>query len=223
MDLLVFGHAGPRLLAFPTSMGRFWDWEDRGLVGALAEPLEKGRVQLICVDSVDGESWYAHWRPPAERARRHEQYERHICEEVLPFSLSRNSDPRLIVSGASFGGYHALNFALRNPESTIRVLSMSGLCDVKRFVDGYYDDAVYYNNPCDFIANEHEPARLAALRRLDVILAVGRDDPLRSDNERLSTLLWNKGVWNALRIWDGFAHDWPVWAQMLRLYLDGPH
>ena len=60
-----------------------------------------------------------------------------------------------------------------------------------------------------------------ALKRLDVILAVGRDDPLLSCNRRLSELLWQKGVWHALRIWDGFAHDWPVWAQMLPRYLGG--
>ena len=35
MELLVFGHAGMRVLVFPTSMGRFYDWEDRGLVAAL--------------------------------------------------------------------------------------------------------------------------------------------------------------------------------------------
>jgi esterase/lipase superfamily enzyme len=221
MDLLVFGHGGARVLAFPTSMGRFWDWEERGLVGALAEPLEQGRAQLVCVDSLDRESWYGHWKHPADRARRHEQYDRYVYEEVLPFSRSLNSDSPLIVTGPSFGGYHAVNFTLRHPESAVRVLSMSGLCDIRRFVDGYYDDAVYYNNPCDYIAHEHEPARLAALKRLDIILAVGHDDPLRESNERLSTLLWNKGVWNALRIWDGFAHDWPEWARMLHLYLDG--
>jgi hypothetical protein len=30
MELLVFGHAGARMLVFPTSMGRFFEWEDRG-------------------------------------------------------------------------------------------------------------------------------------------------------------------------------------------------
>ena len=39
--------------------------------------------------------------------------------------------------------------------------------------------------------------------------------------ERLSGLLWGKDVWHALRVWDGFAHDWPVWARMLPLYIGG--
>jgi esterase/lipase superfamily enzyme len=221
MELLVFGQGGPRVLAFPTSMGRFFDWEERGLVGALAEPLASGRCTLICVDSVDGESWYARGGSIADRARRQDQYDHYLRAEVLPLSLKHRPGSPLIVTGASFGGYHATNFALRHPETAVRLLSMSGLCDIRRFVNGYYDETIYFHNPCDFIGNEHDSARLAALRKLDVILAVGRDDPLRESNERLSALLWNKGVWNALRIWDGFAHDWPVWAHMLHLYLDG--
>ena len=26
---------------------------------------------------------------------------------------------------------------------------------------------------------------------------------------------------NALRLWDGFAHDWPVWERMLPMYIGG--
>jgi esterase/lipase superfamily enzyme len=222
MELLVFGHAGARLLAFPTSMGRFYDWEDRGLVGGvLRAGLENGFIQLVCVDSVDAESWYS-YRPPGERVWRQVQYDRYLLDEVLPFTRSRNANPFLIVTGASFGGYHAVNFALRHPEHVGRLLSMSGLCDIRRFSRGYSDQNLYFNNPVDFLTNEHDEARLEALRRLSIILAVGRDDSLCASNERLSELLWSKGIWHALRIWDGFAHDWPVWGKMLQLYLSGP-
>jgi esterase/lipase superfamily enzyme len=221
MELLVFGHAGPRVLAFPPSMHPFYDWEDRGLVAALRGHVEAGRVQLVCVDQVDTESWYGRGLHPAQRARRQQQYDRYLADEVVPFTRSINGHPDLVCAGPSFGGYHAVNFALRHPELVRRVLGMSGIYDIKRFTDGYYDEAVYFNNPVDYLANEHDPGRLDALRRLDILLAVGRDDPLRGGNEQLSTLLWRKGVWNALRIWDGFAHDWPVWARMLPLYIGG--
>jgi esterase/lipase superfamily enzyme len=221
MELLEFGHAGARVVAFPTSMGRFFDWEDRGLVGVLAGHIENGHFHLFCVDSVDGESWYARDRPPAERAQRHAQYDAYLLDEVLPFSQQRNGSPFVIVTGASFGGYHAINFGLRHPDAVGRILSMSGLADIRHFVDGYFDENVYFNNPVEFIANEREPSRLEALRHQDIILAVGRDDSLCESNERLSRELWNKDIWNALRIWDGFAHDWPVWERMLPLYLGG--
>src|SRR5438132_10968319 len=84
MELLHFGYAGRPLLAFPTSMGRFYQWEDFGLVGGLSDFIESGAIQLICVDSIDGESWYARDRPPAERIRRHLQYESYSADELLP-------------------------------------------------------------------------------------------------------------------------------------------
>ena len=35
MELLAFGHDGPAMLVFPTSMGAFFEYEDRGMIGAL--------------------------------------------------------------------------------------------------------------------------------------------------------------------------------------------
>jgi esterase/lipase superfamily enzyme len=221
MELLVFGHAGARVLAFPPSKHPFYDWENRGLVAALGWHLEAGQVQLFCVDQVDAEAWYAWGLHPAQRALRCAQYDRYLTEEVEPFTRRINANPYLICAGPSFGGYHAVNFALRHPRLVARVLGMSGIYDITRFTDGYHDENVYFNNPVEYIANEQDPGRLADLRRLDIILAVGRDDPLLGCNQRLSGLLWQKGVWHALRIWDGFAHDWPVWAHMLPRYLGG--
>jgi esterase/lipase superfamily enzyme len=40
MELLVFGHGGPPVIVFPTSMGAFFEYEDRGMVAALADKLE---------------------------------------------------------------------------------------------------------------------------------------------------------------------------------------
>lgn len=221
MELLVFGHAGARVLVFPTSMGRFFQWEDTGMITTLGQQLENGNLQLFCVDSVDAESWYAKDRPPAERAWRQIQYDRYVLNEVLPFSTLHNSNPFLISTGTSFGAYHAVNFAFRYPHLVDRVIGLSGLYDIKRFTDGYSDDNVYFNNPCDFIQNEHEQSRLEALQHMDIILAIGRDDPACSSNECLSHILWSKNIWHALRIWDGWAHDWPWWQQMISLYIGG--
>src|SRR5207237_3728883 len=96
--------------------------------------------------------------------------------EVLPFTAHRNSDPFLISTGTSFGAYHAVNFAFRYPQLVNRVIGMSGLYDIRRFTGGYSDDNVYFNNTCEFIKNEHDPARLVALQRMDIILAIGRGD-----------------------------------------------
>ena len=221
MEMLVYGHAGSRVISFPTSMGRFHDWEDRGLVNALSSQLETGRLQLFCLDSVDAESWYADHIPPHDRAVRHTQYDRYVLEEVLPFTARMNTNSFLIVTGASFGAYHAVNFAFRHPATLNRVLAMSGYYDIKRFTGGYSDNEVYFNNPCDFMMNEHEPERLAAMRKIDIILATGRTDSGCANNTYFSGILWSKDIWHALRLWDGFAHDWPFWYKMIRLYIGG--
>jgi esterase/lipase superfamily enzyme len=221
MELLIFGHGGARLLVFPTSMGRFYEWEDRGMVQALGEPLERGWLQMICIDSVDAESWYARWKHPGARAWRNTQYENYILHEALALSWQINPNPFLITTGASFGAYHAVNFALRHPHIVGRALGMSGVYDIRRWTDGYHDDTIYFHNPVEYIPNEHDWGRLEALRRMDIILATGRDDPLRSGTEEMSAVLWNKGIWNAIRLWDGWAHDWPWWTKMVQLYVFG--
>ncbi len=221
MDLLIFGHAGMRVLAFPTSRGSYHEWEDRNMPDVLRDQLLAGTLQLFCVATADDTSWYDEAIPMHARAEWQGRYDAFLLNEVLPRTVALNSNPFLMTVGASFGGYHALNFALRHPELVQRVLSMSGLPDIKRLTKGFSDDAVYFQNPSDFMRNENDPARLDAFRRMDIILAVGQDDPLAPSNIEFSRMLWDRGIGNALRVWDGWAHDWPYWQQMLALYVGG--
>jgi esterase/lipase superfamily enzyme len=221
MELLVFGHAGARVLVFPTSQGRFFEWEDRGMMAALAEPLERGWLQVYCVDSVDSESWYAKWAHPGGRAYRHHQYFEYLHNEVLPVTTQKNDNPFLMTMGASFGAFHAMGFGLKYPDKVDRILAFSGLYDIRRFTDGYSDDYVYFNNPMQFIANENDPHRLALLRHIDIIMAVGKEDSLLGSSRAMSATLWSKGIGNALREWDGWSHDWPYWTKMMQTYING--
>ena len=220
MEMLLFGHAGARVLVFPTSMGRFFEWEDREMIQALAEPIERGWIQLYCVDSVDEESWYDRTRHPGHGAWRHIQYEEYILREVLPFSWHRNPNAFLTATGASFGAYHAVNIAFRHPHLFSRVLGLSGLYDVRRINRGWSDQNVEANDPSRYMQYVDGP-RLDAIKRLDIILAIGHDDPMRDNNDWFSGMLWSRGIWHAYRIWDGWAHDWPWWKQMVRAYIGG--
>ena len=221
MELLVFGHAGARVLVFPTSQGRFFEWEDRGMMAAMQWQIDNGLLQFYCVDSVDSESWYCKWAHPGGRAYRHSQYDGYLYNEVLPFSLSKNSNPFLMTLGASFGAYHAMTFGLNHPEKVDRILGFSGLYDIRMFTDGFDNEHVYFNNPPQFIAQEHDAHRLDLIRHMDIVMAVGREDRFIQHNRDFSGLLWSKGIGNALREWDGWAHDWPYWQQMLSLYISG--
>ncbi len=221
MELLVFGHAGAPMVVFPTSMGRFYDYEDRGMVGALSEHIERGWVQLICVDSVDAESWYCESAHPHGRLQRHTQYENYVLHEVLPFVRSQNSNDFIMAHGCSYGAIHAILFGLRHPTYFRRVLGFAGYYDTKRFLDNLEDDVTYYYNPLSFIAGLQEGPELDALRRLEIIMAIGKEDPAAWTNTKLSQLLWDKGIWHSLRLWDGWAHDWPYWMQMINMYISG--
>lgn len=215
MELLHFGHGGRPLLVFPTSMGRFFQWEDFGLVGALGDLIDSGRVQLVCVDSVDAESWYAKDRAPAERVRRHLQYERYIVDEILP----RLPGPPL-ACGASFGAFHAVLLAARHPAQVGGFIALSGAYDTSRWLDGYHDDDTYFTNLLAFLPGLRDDAYLAPLRAMHPkVIATGQDDPNVDDSVRLAGLLREKGVDVGLEIWPGWAHDWPYWKDMMRRYL----
>ncbi len=215
MELLHFGSGGRPLLVFPTSQGRFFQWEDFGLVGVLAPWIDSGAVQLLCVDSVDGESWYANDRHPAERVQRHVQYERYVLDEVLP----RLPEPP-VTCGASFGALHAVLIAARHPTRIGGFIALSGAYDTSRWLDGHHDDGTYFANLIEFLPGLTDPAYLGPLRAMHPkVIATGAEDPNVSESVRVAGLLRDKGVDVWLDIWPGWAHDWPFWSDMMRKYL----
>ena len=217
MELLHFGHAGRPLLVFPTSMGRFYQWEDFGLVGAISDFIESGAVQLVCVDSVDGESWYARDRYPAERVRRHLQYEAYLLDEILP----RLPD-RPVTCGSSFGAMHAVLLAARHPDRVGGFIAMSGAFDTARWLDGYSDENTYFTNLMAFLPRLTDEAYLGPLRAMHPkVIATGEQDPNVEDSKKLAGLFRADGVDVGLEIWPGWAHDWPYWKDMMRRYLAG--
>ena len=99
MELLVHGHAGLPVIVFPSSQGRFYEFEDRGMIGSIAYKIDNGEVQLYCLDSVDAESWYNRNVPPRWRIARHMTYESYVTEEVLPLIRNKNWSPKRITPG----------------------------------------------------------------------------------------------------------------------------
>ena len=174
MEVLIFGHAGTPMLVFPTSRGRFFEYEDQNMIGVLAPKIDAGEVQVFCLDSVDGESWYNKSVHPRVRVLRHIQYERYILHEMLPFLRWKNNTPRLAVTGCSFGGYHAVNFSLKHPDVVTYCVSMSGAFDIHQFLDGYYDDDCYFNCPPDFLPNQSDDWFLSRYRKNEHCPGIGR-------------------------------------------------
>jgi len=226
MELLVFGHAGARVLVFPTRDGRFYEYENLGLIEALSEKIEEGHLQLFCVDNFAFETFYCYWRHPADRIQRHIRYEDYLLEEVLPFMDRLNAHPYTIAHGASLGAYHAVNISLRHPHRFQKVIAFSGRYDLSLSVeafhnlfDGYYDENIYFHTPTHFLPNLECEWRMKHLQQMDIVLSIGKDDPFLDNNLHLSHTLKEKGLQHSLHIWNGRAHRASAWREMIRQYL----
>ncbi|HEY5611334.1 MAG TPA: alpha/beta hydrolase-fold protein [Thermoanaerobaculia bacterium] len=219
MEFLWFGHAGRPLLIFPTSAARYYQNEDQGIIGALGEKIDRGELQVVCVDSVDDESWYNKSAHPADRVRRHAQYDAYLREEMIPYVQHRAGRADLVVYGASFGAYHAANFAARYPEVVSRAILFSGIYDIHRFLDGYWDDLAYFHCPTSFIPNM-DGEWVRRLSNIGWVIATGEHDSLIQPNRDFDALLSWKGIPHYAEFWPGvFGHDWPWWRENLRRFV----
>jgi esterase/lipase superfamily enzyme len=219
MELLVFGDGGTPVLVFPTSMGRFYQWEDFGMIAHMAERIEEGWLQLWCVDSVDAESFYDKKRRAEERAERHLAYERYVVDEAIPAIRAENPVDYLIAAGASFGALHAMTLATRRPGLVRKAIGMSGAYDTARWLDGQREGEAYFVSPLAFLPSLSDERYLAPLRATEMVIATGHDDRNVDDSRRLAAILQEKGVPASLHIWDGWAHDWPYWKEMVDVFL----
>ncbi len=226
MELLVFGHAGAKVLVFPTRRGRFYEYENMGMVNVLADKIQQGHLQLYCVDSVDNESFYCDWAHPAGRIQRHIAFEDYILNEVLPFMASKNPHDCVISHGLSLGAFHAVNIVLRHPHLFKKLVAFSGRYDLTLAVesfhdllDGFYNEDVYFHTPNHFLPNLDCNLHLNHLRKIDIILTIGNEDPFLQNNKHLSSILRQKGINHQLIVWDGRAHSASYWRHMAAIYI----
>jgi len=220
MELVVFGHAGRPVVVFPTSMGAFFEYEDRGMVAALADKLDAGSVQLFCVSTLDKETFYAEMVSPRDRIDRYLAYEQYLLHEMMPFITQQNGSPTAGVTGCSFGAYHAMVMALRHPDLFTSCITMGGAFDIMRFLQGYFDEDAYLLSPPHFLPNLTDPWFLERCRRNKWVLVTGEKDICRPDTEHAARLLSYKDIPHSLHVWgDGSEHDWPEWVKMAAAYI----
>lgn len=226
MELKVYGYYGKPVLVFPPQGGRFFDFEGFGMIGELAPFIESGQIKLFTVDSLDGESW-ANWDAhPADRARRHQDYDRYIVEEVVPFMRkhSRDTDQKFLTTGVSMGAYHAANFFFRHPDLFDTVIALSGLYGLNHFIGEYMDDNVYFNAPLVYLPNLEDPWYLDRYRQSTIIACVGQgawEDEMVRDTIALKQILEQKGIPHWIDLWGyDVNHDWPWWFKMLTFFLN---
>ena len=223
--VLAYGQYGRPVVAFPSENGEPHDWEAQGMVDALAGLIDGGKVKLYCVPSFDRESWTRNDLPLEERARRHGHYEWWVLTRLVPFVQADSHTHEAIVTGTSFGAYHAANFCLKRADLFPVGICMSGVYDVTVQGGGARGDAVYFNNPVDYVTNL-EGDHLEWLRaQASLLLVCGQgqwEDTTGAleSTKRFAVLLGEKGLRHELDLWGhDVPHDWPSWRAQISHHL----
>jgi esterase/lipase superfamily enzyme len=218
-----YGHWGRPVLAFPSEQGSAWDFENNGMIGALAELLDAGRLKIYCVDSYDGQSWSDQTIPVEERARRHGRYESWILDQVVPWIYQDcGGVTEVMTLGCSLGAFHAANFALKRADLFPLAICLSGTYDPASWHGwGERGIAAYFNNPLDYVGHlggDH----LQWLRgRVSLLLVCGQgqwEDTTGSlqGTRQFAELLASQGIRHELDLWGyDVPHDWPSWRAQL--------
>ena len=224
--VIAYGHGGRPLLAFPSQEGPAWQYEERGMVNAVADLIEAGRLKVYAVDSFDSDSWYRKDVPLETRAQLHGLYEDWIVNQVAPFIRDDSGGTaEIVVTGVSFGAYHAANFALRHADLFPLAICQSGVYDVSVVGGGERGDAVYFNNPADYVSHlggDH----LDWLRgQVNLLLVCGQgqwEDTTGAldSTRRFAIQLAEKGIRHELDVWGhDVPHDWPSWRAQIAHHL----
>lgn len=226
--LIGYGHLGRPVLVFPSEQGRAWDYESNGMIDAVADLVDAGRVKIYCVDSFDHLTWSDRSVPLDERAARHALFESWICDHVVPaIGADSPGASDVVVTGCSLGAFHALNFALKRADLFPVAICQSGNYDPSQWHGwGERGDATYFNNPSDYVQHM-DGDHLEWLRsRVFVLLTVGQGDwetePTGSlpSARRMAHLLHSQGIPHELDEWGhDVAHDWPWWRRQIAHHL----
>lgn len=226
--VISYGHWGRPVLVFPSEQGQAIDYENNGMVGAVAELIDSGRVKLYCVDSYDRETWSRADLPLEERARRHSRYEAWIVGDVVPaIQADCGGSLDIITTGCSLGAYHAVNFALKHAHLFPLAIGLSGNYDVAAWHSwGERGDATYFNNPVDYVPHLDGDHLTWLRRQVSILLVVGQGawetDPTGAlpSTRHLADLLQRKGIRHELDVWGAdVAHDWPWWRRQIAHHL----
>jgi esterase/lipase superfamily enzyme len=226
-NVVVHGHFGRPVLAFPAEGGGAWDLADQGFVGAVGELLEAGRAKLYCVDSFDSVSWSNSSLPTEERAQAHGRYESWILDQVVPFVQGDcGGAHEIVLTGPSLGAYHAANFALKRADLFPLAICLSGNYDPSSWSSwGDRGEAAYFNNPLDYVGHLHGDHLDWLRRQVSLVLVCGQgmwEDTTGSleSTKRLAGLLAEKGIWHELDLWGhDVPHDWPSWRAQIAHHL----
>lgn len=225
MEFKRYGHAGRPVVMFPTSNGRFFQYEDTGTIDALADFIGAGEIQVFTLDGIDGETFFSTDPDLRKRIGRHDDYFGYVLDEILPHVMlvaqASNGGQALrpIMSGCSMGAFHSSNFAFRNPGRVAGVVALSGVYSTRGFFGEPLDGSIYFHSPLDYLRGLDDDALLAQIRADRLIFCCGRgawEEPMLAETHQLESLLQQKHIPAWVDYWGSDAsHDWPWWHRQM--------
>ncbi|MCL4266486.1 MAG: esterase [Anaerolineae bacterium] len=225
MEIVTYGHYGFPLLLFPTAAADYLEYERFLVIDVLAEVIDSGKVKVFSINSINREAWLNPYLHANHMARRQQQFNAYVCNEVVPYIWnSCQGQIGIITSGASLGAFHAANQLFRRPDLFDGMIAMSGSYDIRGYYkQDYYDENIYYNNPVDYVPALNDDQYLPLLRQKSHIhIVTGQGNYENPDaSRRLAGILAAKGIPHELDLWGyDMPHDWPTWRAMLKYYLE---
>jgi len=224
MELKVYGHFGKPALVFPCAGGSFHEFEDFKMLDVISHFIEDGSMKVFTIGSNDNQSWLNKNLSASERGKRHNDYDRYVVREVVPFIHNHVKFPMpLLCMGVSLGAYHALNFHLRHPEIVDASISLSGIYSMKRIVGEFFDDSVYFNSPLEYLPGFNDEYYLSRFRKNKIMVCVGQgawEEDCFEDTKKLKEILEAKKIPALIEIWGhDVNHDWPWWHKQMPYFL----
>lgn len=217
--MMVFGDEGIPIVLIPPGNCRFYDAKDHGLIDAVSGLLESGAIKIYCPDTADYLSWLNNNAHPSTRIKNHNSYENLLLSDVFDFAKFETGMNKVVLAGIGLGGYHAANTTLRHPDRIRALITMGGLFNIKEFLNGYYSDDVYFNNPVDYLPGLEDPWYLTRIKDINIILGTGEWDFNLQENYHLSGLLNSKEIPYNLNVRQNTGHDWHWWREMFAEYM----
>lgn len=229
MEMKIWGHAGKPVLYIPCQDGRFYDFENFGMVDVWRPWIESGAVMVFSIDTVDPETWSNKYRDPGWRSWQYEQWIHYIVKEVAPFmqamTMERNhteETPGILSAGCSLGATHAANLYFRFPDTFDSLLALSGLYDASYGFGDYMDELLYYNSPVTFLPNMPEDHPFIELyNKSRAVVCVGTGPWEAPDmTRRLHEIMEDKGIHIWVDYWgNDVSHDWYWWFRQTEYFL----
>jgi esterase/lipase superfamily enzyme len=230
MEYKIYGYKGKPVLAFPTSNGRFYQYEDFGMIRALAKFIDDGKIQIWAVDGIDWETFFSNSWDKIARIKRHEQYFNYLNEELVPAILQESkknnggNDQQLLLTGCSMGAYHSTNFYLHYPWFIDTVIALSGVYSTNYFFGDYKPMEIYLNSPIDYLNNDQDIYYMERLRKSKLIFCCGHGDyeePMLHETSKLKSVFEKKNIPAWFDFWGSESkHDWDWWQKQIVYFIE---